>query len=425
MFARTQLNMRVRKAPITVSHITVIGVLMSIHPSDMGFIIPSLLITPHFSYNTALPKRKRQRHRANPMYEKLAAIEGRYEELERLLGDPEVLSDYTKIAEYSKERSSLGEIVDAFRVFKKKTSDLDGALLLIEDEKDPDLREMAQEEVDTLRSDIEALNEQLRVLLLPKDARDDKNVIIELRAGAGGDESALFAADLFRMYSYYASARNWKIDVFDQHESEAGGFKEIKFEINGKGAFSRLKFESGVHRVQRVPETESQGRVHTSTVTVAVLAEMDEVDVQLDMNDVRVDVYRSGGAGGQSVNTTDSAVRFTHIPTGIVIAVQDERSQLQNKERAKQILIARLYEMEAEKQRSAQENERRSQVGSGDRSEKIRTYNYPQNRVTDHRVNVTSYNLPVVMQGDLDEFIDELIAQDQAEKLAAGGEQVA
>ena len=275
-----------------------------------------------------------------------------------------------------------------------------------------------------LESSIDALRERLKIMLLPKDLRDEKNVIMEIRAGAGGDEAGLFAADLFRMYSYYAESRRWKVEVIDQHETGIGGFKEIKFEVRGQGAFSRLKFESGVHRVQRVPETESQGRVHTSTVTVAVLAEMDEVDVELNMNDVRVDVYRSGGAGGQSVNTTNSAVRMTHIPTGLVVAVQDERSQLQNRERAKQILIARLYEMEMEKQRSAQENERRSQVGTGERSEKIRTYNYPQNRVTDHRINLTSYNLHAVLNGDMDIFIDELITRDQAEKLS-GGEQVA
>ncbi len=354
------------------------------------------------------------------MFDKLAAIESRYDELERLLGDPSVLNDYSKVAELSKERSNLTEIVETFRVFKRKSADLDSTLELLEDETDPDLRVMAEEEMHSLKTDIEALNDQLRLLLLPKDARDDKNVIIEIRSGAGGDESALFAADLFRMYSYYATARGWKMDVLEQSDSEAGGFKKIEFEIRGKGAFSRLKYESGVHRVQRVPETESQGRVHTSTVTVAVLAELEDVDVQLNMNDVRVDVYRSGGAGGQSVNTTDSAVRMTHIPSGLVVAVQDERSQLQNKERAKQLLLNRLYEIEVEKQRSAQESERRSQVGTGDRSEKIRTYNYPQNRVTDHRVNVTSYNLPVVMEGAIDEFIDELIAQDQAEKLAGG-----
>ena len=354
------------------------------------------------------------------MLDKLASIEARYEELERLLSDPAVMNDYTKIAEYSKERSNLQEIVDSFRRYKAQFEELEGARLMVADESDPDLLAMANEEVASLEASTDQLFEELKVMLLPKDPRDGKNVIVEIRAGAGGDESGLFAADLFRMYSYYATARNWKIDVIDQSDTGVGGFKEIKFEIRGKSAFSRLKFESGVHRVQRVPETESQGRVHTSTVTVAVLAEMDEVDVALNMNDVRVDVYRSGGAGGQSVNTTDSAVRFTHIPTGLVVAVQDERSQLQNKEKAKAILIARLYEMELEKQRSAQENERRSQVGTGDRSEKIRTYNYPQNRVTDHRINLTSYNLPAVMEGGIDEFIDELITRDQAEKLAAG-----
>jgi peptide chain release factor 1 len=354
------------------------------------------------------------------MLDKLAAIEARYDELERLLSDPDVISDYSKIAEYSKERSGLSEIVEAYREYQSQTDQLAGAREMAEAESDPELREMANEEVLTLQTSTAELEERLRLLLLPKDARDDKNVIVEIRAGAGGDESGLFAADLFRLYSYYATGRGWKTEVFDQSETGIGGFKEIKFEVRGEGAFSRLKYESGVHRVQRVPDTESQGRVHTSTVTVAVLAEMDDVDVELDMNDVRVDVYRSGGAGGQSVNTTDSAVRMTHIPTGLVVAVQDERSQLQNRLRAKQILIARLYEIEMERQRTEQESERRSQVGSGDRSEKIRTYNYPQNRVTDHRINMTSYNLPAVMEGDLDPFIDELIAQDQAEKLAGG-----
>ncbi len=355
------------------------------------------------------------------MLDKLAAIADRYDELENLLGDPEVMSDYSKIAEYSKERSSLEEIVETYRSFTLQSDQLAQAHELLEAESDPEIRAMAQEDVDTLTGVTAELEEKLRLLLLPKDARDDKNVIMEIRAGTGGDESGLFAADLFRMYSYYASQHGWRIEVIDQSETGIGGFKEIKFEVKGEVAFSRLKFESGVHRVQRVPETESQGRVHTSTVTVAVLAQMDEVDVQLDMNDVRVDVYRSGGAGGQSVNTTDSAVRMTHIPSGLVVAVQDERSQLQNRIRAKQILIARLYEMEMERQRSAQESDRRAQVGTGERSEKIRTYNYPQNRVTDHRINMTSYNLPAIMDGDLDPFIDELIAQDQAEKLASGG----
>ena len=352
------------------------------------------------------------------MYDKLAAIEARYDELERLLSDPAVLSDYDKIAEYSKERANIGEIVEVYRDYQRQMTELEDARALLEGETDAELRAMAQDEIAALERSTEALRERLKRLLLPKDKRDDKNVIMEIRAGAGGDESGLFAADLFRMYSYYAQRRGWKIEVIDQSETGIGGFKEIKFEVKGAGAYSRLKWESGVHRVQRVPETESQGRVHTSTVTVAVLAEMDEVDVELDMNDVRVDVYRSGGAGGQSVNTTDSAVRMTHIPTGIVVAVQDERSQLQNRIRAKQILLARLYEMEMERQRQEQENERRSQVGTGDRSEKIRTYNYPQNRVTDHRINLSSYNLPRVMDGELDEFIDELTLREQADKLA-------
>ena len=328
------------------------------------------------------------------MLDKLASIEARYDELERLLGDPAVLSDYEKMAEYGKERSALSEIIEAYHDYKRQLEQLDGAREMLDAESDLELRTMALEEVNALEASTEALRERLKLLLVPKDPRDDKNVIMEIRAGTGGDEAGLFAADLFRMYSYYAQKRGWKIEVIDQHETGVGGFKEISFEVKGQGAYSRLKYESGVHRVQRVPETESQGRVHTSTVTVAVLAEMDEVDVELNMNDVRVDVYRSGGAGGQNVQKNATAVRMTHIPSGLVVAVQDERSQLQNKVRAKQILVARLYEIEAEKQRSAVESERRSQVGTGERSEKIRTYNYPQNRVTDHRVNVTSYNLP-------------------------------
>lgn len=354
------------------------------------------------------------------MFEKLAAIEARYDELEHAMSDPAIMSDYAKIAEMSKERAGLTEIVEVFRQYQRLRDQLEGARELIEAESDPELRAMAEEEVIALDAATAELEDRLRVLLVPKDPRDEKNVIVEIRAGAGGDEAGLFVADLYRMYSYYATRRSFKLEVIDQNETGIGGFKEIKFEIKGQGAFSRLKYESGVHRVQRVPETEAQGRVHTSTVTVAVLAEMDEVDVELDMNDVRVDVYRSGGAGGQSVNTTDSAVRMTHVPTGLVVAVQDERSQLQNRIRAKQILIARLYEIELERQRSAQESERRTQVGSGDRAEKIRTYNYPQNRVTDHRINMTSYNLPAIMDGDLDEFIDELAAQAQAARLAGG-----
>jgi peptide chain release factor 1 len=352
------------------------------------------------------------------MLEKLAAIEARYDELERLMSDPDVLTDYSRVTAYAKERSTLTEIVEVYRRYQHQLTDLEGAREMAEAESDPELRAMAQDEIAALETSTAELEAALKVLLIPKDARDDKNVIMEIRAGTGGDEAGLFAADLFRMYSYYASGRGWKLDVIDQSDTGVGGFKEIRFGVKGDGAYSRLKYESGVHRVQRVPETESQGRIHTSTVTVAVLAEMDEVDVALDMADVRVDVYRSGGAGGQSVNTTDSAVRMTHIPTGLVVAVQDERSQLQNRIRAKQILIARLYEMEMERQRSEQESERRSQVGTGERSEKIRTYNYPQNRVTDHRINMTSYNLPAILEGALDSFVDELTQREQAAKLA-------
>ena len=355
------------------------------------------------------------------MFDKLAAIEARYDELERLLGDPAVMTDYTRVAEYSRERSTLSEIVEVYRSYERQQNELEGARELAATETDSELQSMAQEEADELAASLVELEERLRLLLLPKDARDDKNVIMEIRAGTGGDEAGLFVADLFRMYSYYATQRGWKIDVIDQSETGIGGFKEIKFEMRGAGAFSRLKFESGVHRVQRVPETESQGRIHTSTVTVAVLAEMDEVDVELDMSDVRVDVYRSGGAGGQSVNTTDSAVRMTHLPTGLVVAVQDERSQLQNRIRAKQILIARLYEIELERQRSAQENERRSQVGSGERAEKIRTYNYPQNRVTDHRIELTLYNLDQFMEGRIEGILQALLASDLKERLAEAG----
>ena len=352
------------------------------------------------------------------MLNKLSGIETRYEELERMMTSPEAMADYSKVVEYSKERASLETIITAYRQYKTEVQQLAEARTLMREESDPELRELAEEEVYALEESTTELEARLTVLLLPKDPRDDKNVIVEIRAGAGGDEAGLFVADLYRMYSYYAEQRKWKVEIIDQHETGVGGFKNIVFEVRGQGAYSRLKYESGVHRVQRVPETESQGRIHTSTVTVAVLAEVDEVDVELDMSDVRVDVYRSQGAGGQSVNTTDSAVRMTHIPTGIVVEVQDERSQLQNRIRAKQILLARMYEAEMEKQRSVQESERRGQIGSGDRSEKIRTYNFPQNRVTDHRINVSVYDLPRVMDGDLETFIDELSTREQAEKLA-------
>ena len=353
------------------------------------------------------------------MFDKLASIEARYQELEDLLADPDVTADYEKVVEYSKERAGIEDMVAAYRRYLSMQSDLQGAREMLREESDAEMRELARAEVDELESALETLAEELKVMLLPKDPRDDKNVIVEIRAGAGGDEAALFAAELFRMYVRYAEGRGWKVQVTSENETGGGGYKRIEFQIKGAGAFSRLKSESGVHRVQRVPVTESQGRIHTSTVTVAVLAEMDEVDIDLDMSQVRVDVFRSQGAGGQSVNTTDSAVRMTHIPSGLVVECQDERSQLQNRIRAKQILLNRLYEMEVERQRAEQDAERRGQVGTGERSEKIRTYNFPQSRVTDHRINMSLYNLSMVLAGDLDDFIDELATREQAEKLAS------
>ena len=355
------------------------------------------------------------------MLDKLVEVESRYIEIESLMGDPSIATDFEKVAELAKERSSLQAIVDIYRQYQKQARDLDGARELLQSADDPEMREMAQEEVAELETSSSVLLEELRVMLLPKDPRDSKNVIVEIRAGAGGDEAGIFAGDLMRLYTRYAESNRWKVELLDINEQGNSVFKNITFQIVGDGAFSRLKYESGVHRVQRVPATESQGRIHTSTATVAVLAEMDEVDVQLNMSDVETQVFRARGAGGQSVNTTDSAVRLIHKPTGLVVEMQDERSQLQNKLRAKQVLIARLYEAEVERQRSEREAERRGQVGSGDRSEKIRTYNYPQGRVTDHRIGYSNFNLPAVMDGDLDVFIDQLATQQQAEQLATGG----
>lgn len=352
------------------------------------------------------------------MLDKLAGIAARYTEIEQLMGDPDVAQDYERVAELNKERSDIEPIVLAYRRYQKQLEDLDGARELLRESDDAEMREMAQLEVDELETSTNQLHDELRAMLLPKDPRDGKNAIIEIRAGAGGDEAGIFAGDLYRMYLRYAESNKWKVDIMDESRSGGEVIKSVTFMVKGDDVFSRLKFESGVHRVQRVPTTESQGRIHTSTATVAVLAEMDEVDVQLNEADIRTDVFRAQGAGGQSVNTTDSAVRMTHIPTGIVVEMQDERKQLQNKIRARQVLIAKLYELEMEKQRAEQEATRRGQIGSGDRSEKIRTYNYPQNRVTDHRINYSSYNLPSVIDGDIDEFVDELTMAEQAVLLA-------
>lgn len=352
------------------------------------------------------------------LQKKLAGIEARYNEIEKLLADPAVIVDYERVAELAQEKAELDEIVAASREYSRVVRELEEARALLAAEEDSDLAELAEAEIDSLVQRRDALEERIRLLLLPKDPRDDKNVIMEIRAGTGGDEAALFAADLARMYMRYAEARNWKTEVISAHETGQGGYKEIIFTIKGRGAYSRLKYESGVHRVQRVPITESQGRIHTSTATVAVLAEVDEVEIDINPNDLQIDTYRSAGAGGQNVQKNETAVRITHLPTGLVVACQDERSQTQNRLRAMSILRARLYDMEQRRLQEERALERRSQVGTGERSEKIRTYNFPQNRVTDHRINLSSYNLSAVMAGEIDMFIDELATREQAERLA-------
>jgi peptide chain release factor 1 len=353
------------------------------------------------------------------MLEKIAGIEERYEELNRLL--MEVGDDYQRAAELSMERSELQELVEKARQYRAALDQIEEARVLVETEDDNELRQLAEAEIGELAPRLQQLEHEIKGLLLPQDPRDRRNVIVEIRAGTGGDEAALFAADLFRMYSRYAERHGWSVEVLSANEIGIGGYKEIIFLVKGKGAYSRLKYESGVHRVQRVPATEAQGRIHTSTATVAVLAEVDEVDVQIPEGDIRMDVYKSAGAGGQNVQKNATAVRITHLPTGIVVQCQDERSQLQNRVRAMSILRARLYEIEEEKRRKEIEADRRSQVGTGERSEKIRTYNYPQTRVTDHRINISNFNLPAVMDGDIDGFIDELSLRDEAERLAAVG----
>jgi peptide chain release factor 1 len=348
------------------------------------------------------------------MLDKLRGIEKRLEAIDREM--VESAGDYQRVSELAQERSDLEPIVSRYRQYRHALEQLEQARA-VADSDDPEMHELAQGEVERLKPTIEELERQLKSLLLPRDPRDQRSVIMEIRAGTGGDEAGLFAADLFRMYSRYAEAHNYTVEILSQHETGIGGFKEIIFEVQGKGAFSRLKYESGVHRVQRVPTTESQGRIHTSTATVAVLAKVDDVEVKIPEKDIKMDVYRSAGAGGQNVQKNATAVRLTHLPTGMVVQCQDERSQLQNRLRALSILRARLYEIAMEEQQAERDATRRSQVGSAERSEKIRTYNFPQSRVTDHRTGTSSHNLPAVLDGDLDPFIDELATQEEAERL--------
>ncbi len=351
------------------------------------------------------------------MFEKVADVVRRYEELNALLASPDVAQDATKLRALAQEQASIAELVEAYQEYTKLSRELDDIRMLLAEETDSDMRDMAAAEVADLEARLTQVESHLKVLLIPQDPRDSRNVIMEIRAGTGGDEAALFAADLFHMYTQYAAAKGWSSEIMSANETGIGGYKEIIFEVKGRGAFSRLKFESGVHRVQRVPSTEASGRIHTSTATVAVLPEVNEVDIQINENDLRVDVYRAGGHGGQGVNTTDSAVRIIHLPTGLTVQCQDERSQLQNRARAMSILRARLYDFEYQRQSSEIDDARRKQVGTAERSEKIRTYNFPQNRVTDHRIGLSLYRIESVMAGELDPFIDELITSDQTERL--------
>ncbi|HLS20077.1 MAG TPA: peptide chain release factor 1 [Bacillota bacterium] len=351
------------------------------------------------------------------MLDRLNLMEDRYEALNGLLSDPEIINDVNKLRDYSKEQAELEQVITTYRQFKDVSSELEDAEVMIEEELDEEMKELVEMEITELTQQKETLEEELKVMLLPRDPNDDKNVIVEIRAAAGGDEAGLFAADLYRMFTRYAEKNRWRTELIEADTTGVGGFKEVIFMINGDGAYSRLKYENGAHRVQRVPETESGGRVHTSTATVAVLPEAEEVDVEVRNEDVKVDTYRSSGAGGQHVNTTDSAVRITHLPTGIVVSCQDEKSQIKNREKAFKVLRARLYDKYQQEAQAEYDETRRSAIGTGDRSERIRTYNFPQNRVTDHRISLTLQKLDQILDGELDEFIEALIAEEQAEQL--------
>ena len=356
------------------------------------------------------------------MFDRLDDLLIRYEELLEELNSPDVAMDQNRFRKLMKEQADLTPLVDVYKEYKKANQDVEDSLALLEEESDEEMRDMAKEELADAKKRIEEMEQQLKILLLPKDPNDDKNVMVEIRAGAGGDEAALFASELYRMYVHFAESNRWKTELVSVNENGIGGFKEVVFMVTGQGAYSKMKYESGVHRVQRVPETESGGRIHTSTASVAVMPEAEEFDVVIDDKDIRIDVMRASGNGGQCVNTTDSAVRLTHMPTGIVIYSQTEKSQLQNKEKAFRLLRSKLYDMELEKRQNQEAEERRSQIGTGDRSEKIRTYNFPQGRVTEHRIKLTLYKIDSVMNGELNELIDSLIAADQAAKLAKMGE---
>ncbi|MGD7049569.1 peptide chain release factor 1 [Rossellomorea marisflavi] len=351
------------------------------------------------------------------MYDRLQAVEDRYDKLNELLSDPEIVNDPKKLREYSKEQSDIQATVEAYREYKELNQQYKDAKAMLEDKLDADMREMVKEEVSELEEQITALEERLKILLIPKDPNDDKNVIMEVRGAAGGDEAALFAGDLYRMYSRFAESQGWKIEVMEANSTGVGGYKEIIFMINGNGAYSKMKYENGAHRVQRVPETESGGRIHTSTATVACLPEAEEVEVDIHDKDIRVDTFASSGPGGQSVNTTMSAVRLTHLPTGVVVSCQDEKSQIKNKEKAMKVLRARVYDKFQREARAEYDATRKSAVGTGDRSERIRTYNFPQNRVTDHRIGLTIQKLDQILEGKMDDVIDALIIEDQSKLL--------